>query len=170
MLRKGGRAGVVFPTPLQNVASEGHAPGKGKPRHREFAQGAGELSREEFIRFLTRNCSLLAKHSENGAVHFLCMDWRHADELLAAGREVYSELQNIVVWAKNNAGMDRSTAPSMRWFSSSSPAPRGPPTMSNSANMGATGPMCGTTTVPAPRRVRATTCSSCTRPQSLFSL
>jgi hypothetical protein len=33
------------------------------------------------------------------------MDWRHADELLAAGREVYSELKNIVVWVKNNAGM-----------------------------------------------------------------
>jgi DNA modification methylase len=33
------------------------------------------------------------------------MDWRHADELLTAGREVYSELKNIAVWVKSNAGM-----------------------------------------------------------------
>jgi DNA modification methylase len=33
------------------------------------------------------------------------MDWRHADQLLAAGREVYSELKNIVVWVKSNAGL-----------------------------------------------------------------
>ena len=33
------------------------------------------------------------------------MDWRHADELLTAGREVYSELKNVAVWAKSNAGM-----------------------------------------------------------------
>lgn len=101
----GERAHVVFVDPPYNVPIDGHVSGKGKIRHREFAQGAGELSREEFIRFLTSNCSLLAKHSENGAVHFLCMDWRHADELLAAGRKVYSELKNIVVWVKNNAGM-----------------------------------------------------------------
>ena len=104
-LMNGERAHVVFVDPPYNVPIDGHVSGKGKIRHREFAQGAGELSREEFIRFLTSNCSLLAKHSENGAVHFLCMDWRHADELLAAGRKVYSELKNIVVWVKNNAGM-----------------------------------------------------------------
>jgi len=33
------------------------------------------------------------------------MDWRHADNLLAAGKEVYSELKNICVWVKDNAGM-----------------------------------------------------------------
>jgi len=32
------------------------------------------------------------------------MDWRHAGELLSAGAEVYSELKNIIVWVKTNAG------------------------------------------------------------------
>lgn len=32
------------------------------------------------------------------------MDWRHLGEALAAGSEVYSELKNLVVWAKTNAG------------------------------------------------------------------
>ena len=33
------------------------------------------------------------------------MDWRHAEELLVAGRGVYSELKNLCVWVKDNAGM-----------------------------------------------------------------
>lgn len=60
----------------------------------------GELSREEFIRFLTGSCTLLKNYSKDGAIHFVCMDW-----LLAAGREVYAELKNIVAWVKSTAGM-----------------------------------------------------------------
>jgi len=99
------RADVVFVDPPYNVRIDGHASGKGKVRHREFAQGSGELSREEFIRFLTGSCTLLRNYSKGGAIHFVCMDWKHLDELLAAGREVYAELKNIVVWVKSTAGM-----------------------------------------------------------------
>ena len=98
-------AHVVFIDPPYNVRVDGHVSGKGKIRHREFAQASGELSREEFIRFLSGSCVVLAKHSKDGAIHFVCMDWRHADELIAAGRDVYSELKNIAVWVKSNPGM-----------------------------------------------------------------
>jgi DNA modification methylase len=101
----GERAQVAFIDPPYNVVIDGHVSGKGKIRHREFAQGSGELSREEFIRFLTASCALLAKYSETGAINYVCMDWRHAAELLAAGRDVYSELKNIAVWVKSSAGM-----------------------------------------------------------------
>jgi DNA modification methylase len=104
-LMNGERAHVVFVDPPYNVPIAGHVSGKGKIRHREFSQGSGELSREEFTRLLTASCALLAKYSENGAIHYVCMDWRHADELLVAGRDVYSELKNIAVWVKSNAGM-----------------------------------------------------------------
>jgi hypothetical protein len=33
------------------------------------------------------------------------MDWRHVEELLAAGYDVYSELKNLCVWVKDNGGM-----------------------------------------------------------------
>ena len=33
------------------------------------------------------------------------MDWRHLDELLAAGRGTYGELKNLCVWVKDNGGM-----------------------------------------------------------------
>ncbi|MGH6679466.1 MAG: site-specific DNA-methyltransferase, partial [Bradyrhizobium sp.] len=105
LLMKEECAGVVFVDPPYNVRVDGHVSGKGKVRHREFAQGSGELNRDEFIQFLKTTCGLLAKHSKDGAIHFVCIDWRHADELLAAGREVYSELKNIAVWVKSTPGM-----------------------------------------------------------------
>jgi DNA modification methylase len=98
-------AHIVFTDPPYNVRIDGHASGKGRVRHREFAQGAGEFSRDQFVDFLTKACTQLKAYTVNGAIHFLCMDWKHLDELLTTGREVYSELKNIVVWAKNNAGM-----------------------------------------------------------------
>jgi DNA modification methylase len=33
------------------------------------------------------------------------MDWRHVAEMMAAGNAVYSQLKNLCVWAKTNAGM-----------------------------------------------------------------
>src|SRR2546430_14118031 len=65
----------------------------------------GEPSGPGFIAFLISTCGLLTKHSVDGSIHFICMDWRHTVELLAAGSQVYSELKNISVWVKNNAGM-----------------------------------------------------------------
>lgn len=32
------------------------------------------------------------------------MDWRHLGETLAAGEKAFTELKNVVVWAKSNAG------------------------------------------------------------------
>jgi hypothetical protein len=43
--------------------------------------------------------------SLDGAIHFVCMDWRHLSETLAASRTVYSELKNLCVWNKDNGGM-----------------------------------------------------------------
>jgi hypothetical protein len=52
--------------------------------------------------------------SRDGAVHFVCCDWRHVTEIMEAGRLAYGETLNIVVWVKSNAGQgwlgDRITA------------------------------------------------------------
>jgi len=39
------------------------------------------------------------------SIHDVFIDWRHLRELFAAGESVYTELKNLVVWAKTNAGM-----------------------------------------------------------------
>src|SRR3954447_11108332 len=66
---------------------------------------AGEMDRPQFAAFLRQACRNLAAFSVDGSLHFLFMDWRHIEDLLAVGREAYDELKNICVWVKDNAGM-----------------------------------------------------------------
>jgi ParB-like chromosome segregation protein Spo0J len=74
--------------------------GRGRIKHRDFVQASGEMSSVEFTRFLQSVLSLAAEHSVPGAIHFDFIDWRHMGDLLAAGSAVYSELKNVIVWAK----------------------------------------------------------------------
>jgi DNA modification methylase len=76
----------------------------GRVRYREFAEAAGELSADEYVRFLIDSLSLAAKYSRQGSLHFVCNDWRHIGEVVAAGREIYRELKNVAVWVKTNPG------------------------------------------------------------------
>jgi DNA modification methylase len=98
-------AGMVFTDPPYNLKIDGPVSGKGKTKHREFAQASGEMSREEFRKFLITTCTLLAKYAADGSIHYICMDWRHSADLLDAGEQIYSELKNIAVWVKSNAGL-----------------------------------------------------------------
>jgi DNA modification methylase len=104
-LMNGAKAEMVFIDPPYNVKIDGHVSGLGSIHHREFAMASGEMSPSEFTDFLTKACVKLAHNSAEGSIHFICMDWRHTGELLAAGNSVYSELKNICVWVKDNAGM-----------------------------------------------------------------
>jgi DNA modification methylase len=99
------RAGVVFTDPPFNVPIKGHVSGLGKTYHREFAMASGEMSEAEFAAFLSRVCGHLVRYSRDGSLHYICMDWRHLGELLQAGRRAYSELKNVCIWVKSNAGM-----------------------------------------------------------------
>jgi DNA modification methylase len=99
------KAAMVFTDPPYNVRIDGHATGLGTIHHKDFEMASGEMSPAEFTDFLSRVCVLLAEHSTNGSIHFVCMDWRHMGELLVAGMHAYRELKNVCVWAKDNAGM-----------------------------------------------------------------
>jgi hypothetical protein len=87
VLMKGQKAHAVFADPPYNVEIDGNVCGKGKIHHREFAMAAGEMSEPEFVDFLCSALSLLQRHSCDGSVHFICMDWRHAAEVLQAGKK-----------------------------------------------------------------------------------
>ena len=54
---------------------------------------SGEMSQSEFTAFLTSVFTNLAEFSVDGSIHFQCMDWRHVDEILQAGRKAYHELK-----------------------------------------------------------------------------
>ena len=104
-LLDGRKADAVFTDPPYNVPIDGHVSGLGRVRHREFAMGVGEMSTGDFAAFLTTTLGEAANMCRNGAIAFVCMDWRHLGELLAAGGKVFSELKNLCVWNKTNGGM-----------------------------------------------------------------
>ncbi|MFC4295984.1 site-specific DNA-methyltransferase [Novosphingobium tardum] len=94
---------AAFLDPPYNVKINGHANARG--RHREFAMASGEMTTEAFRTFLRETLAACERVSRGGAVHFVCMDWRHLDDVSAVGGEVYNALLNICVWNKSNAGM-----------------------------------------------------------------
>jgi DNA modification methylase len=98
-------AQMVFTDPPYNVKISGNVSGRGRAKHREFAMASGEMCKEGFTAFLRSAFRLLAENSKEGAIHYVCMDWRHMTEILSAAEGIYTELKNLCVWAKTNAGM-----------------------------------------------------------------
>lgn len=103
IIGKGQSIDCAFLDPPYNVKINGHANAKG--RHREFAMASGEMSEGEFRTFLADTLGACAKVSRDGAVHFVCMDWRHMNDVTASVDGIYDDLLNICVWNKSNAGM-----------------------------------------------------------------
>jgi DNA modification methylase len=104
-LLDGERAQVVFTDPPYNVRIRGNVGGLGQVQHGEFVMASGEMSEAEFTAFLTSVLSNLARFSQDGAIHFVCIDWRHLLEVTTAGRSAYASLKNVCIWAKDNGGM-----------------------------------------------------------------
>ena len=102
-LLRGEMADIVFSDAPYNIAIAGDVSGLGAVTHREFAMASGEMTKPEFTNFLTTALTLMAKHSVDGSLHYLAMDWRHMQEIQAAGETAYDSLQNLCVWAKNGA-------------------------------------------------------------------
>ncbi len=98
-------ADLVFTDPPYNVPIDGHVSGLGAIKHREFAFAAGEMSPPQFTHFLATSLSAMAGRCRDGAIAFVCMDWRHMRELLEAGASAFTELKNLCVWNKTNGGM-----------------------------------------------------------------
>ncbi len=99
------KAEFVFTDPPYNVKIDGNVSGLGRVKHREFAMASGEMSESQFTDFLSSVYALLCRHSTDGSIHQICMDWRHMREMLTAGDANYAELKNVCIWNKTNAGM-----------------------------------------------------------------
>lgn len=100
----GNKVAAIFADPPYNVRVASVA-GLGQRNYREFAMGVGEMSSQQFTHFLGRAFERMVRSSAPGAVHFITMDWRHIEELLAAARDVYDAQLNLCVWTKPSAGM-----------------------------------------------------------------
>jgi len=97
------RADLAFLDPRYNVRIGGVV-GGARTQHSEFAMASGETSSADYVRFLGVTLNAAASVSRDGALHYVCTDWRHIAELLAAAKPVYGDTINIAVWVKSNAG------------------------------------------------------------------
>jgi ParB-like nuclease domain/DNA methylase len=102
-LMDGKLAAMAFLDPPYNVQIKSIV-GRGRIKHKEFAMASGEMSPSDFHAFLDRVLGLASNYSRNGAVHFVCMDWRHVGTLVDAGESVYGNMLNLIAWVKSNAG------------------------------------------------------------------
>lgn len=113
LLMNGEKADMVFTDPPYNVKISGLGCHNVKDKNGrragiggmpEFAMASGEMSKEEFMSFLSAVFELLISFSKDGSIHYICMDWKHIYEIINAG-QLYTELKNLCVWNKDNGGM-----------------------------------------------------------------
>jgi DNA modification methylase len=78
--------------------------GRGKVKHSDFACASGEMSTSEFNEFNRTTLGNAVQVAAHGAIHYVFTDWRHVRELLEVTDDLYSEMLNLCVWNKTNAG------------------------------------------------------------------
>ena len=98
------RADAAFLDPPYNVRI-GAVVGHGKTRHRDSAMASEEMSSPDYLQFLTTVLDRATSVSREGAIHFVCTDWRHIAELVTVGKQIYGELINIAAWIKSSANL-----------------------------------------------------------------
>jgi DNA modification methylase len=99
------RAHAAFASPLYYVPIAGNANDKDKNCDRESLMGSSGMSETKFSELLSKTLACLAMYTQPGSLHYVFMDWRHMNQVLAAGRAAHSELKNVCVWVKDKAGM-----------------------------------------------------------------
>ena len=100
------RAQMIFTDPPYGGSIAGYLPGKGKAKHREFVEGSANESGNAFVEgFLLPAFERIAENAEDGAIAYVCCDWRHLREFLDATDAAFTELKNIICWVKTNASL-----------------------------------------------------------------
>jgi DNA modification methylase len=101
-IMQGALAQMVISDPPCNVPIDGHVCGYGKIHHKEFEMASGEMTPGEFL-----NTAFSRTHasSQDGAVHYYFMDWRHSMEIQKAAQPLFGSPLELCVWVKDNGGM-----------------------------------------------------------------
>lgn len=96
ILMRGEVADMVFTDPPYNVKISGIGSGNENSvisKHGEFVMASGEMSEDEFTEFLRKVFNNMVASSRDGAIHYVCMDWRHMMEVLKAS-DAYGNIRN----------------------------------------------------------------------------
>lgn len=88
-----------------NIPIDGFVGGKGKVKRREFADGVGEMTSEEFTAFNKLIFANTLPFLKSGGLLYAFMDWRSSFEVILAAKQQNLFHVNTATWAKNVAGM-----------------------------------------------------------------
>lgn len=97
------RANAIFTDPPFNLKSR-KIGSRGRFQHRDFAFASGEMSKGAYRIFLAETLGHGVSVSAPGAVHFVCIDWRHVADLIEVAGSLFDQMLNLIVWNKTNAG------------------------------------------------------------------
>jgi hypothetical protein len=92
---------LVFTDPLQNFS--GVRPGERSRTLSAPGVSVAHPTSDELTEFLTTMSAQIASNVTAGAVIFLCVDWRHLEELTAATRPYFGQAKDLVVFCKADA-------------------------------------------------------------------
>jgi len=70
----------------------------------EFAIADGATSSADFVRFLSSTLETAVAVSRARALHFMCVDWGHIAELMAAAEPIFGRAIDVAVWEKPKTG------------------------------------------------------------------
>jgi hypothetical protein len=101
----GRTANVCFVDAPRNIKVDGSIAGRGRRRHREFIERAGDLSTDEYFALLRDSLLVLKRNSAPAALIYSCIDWRHVIEMTVAGHACDMPLYAICVRTNTNGGM-----------------------------------------------------------------
>lgn len=97
------KARIVNCDPPYNLPANFFTNNTGDVKHKDFAMGAGEMTDDEFVKFLALIMTTSVNNSVPGAIHYIFMDFRHSWHMTEAARLVYGNPQpkQICVWEKD---------------------------------------------------------------------
>lgn len=105
ILMDGKKARIIFTDPPYNLPASFFS-GKGKHTHTDFAEGAGEMTDEQFALFIQQIFEVSTENCVDGAIVYLCMDFRHVWHVCQGAAPVFGSVEpkQICVWNKSQAG------------------------------------------------------------------
>lgn len=74
-------------------------------RHRDFVEGGGNMSEEEFNELITQTFEHIEFVLEEGGMLYSFMDWKHQADLVMIGKALGYEHMNTSTWVKSQGGM-----------------------------------------------------------------
>ena len=89
---RGSVAAMCFSDPPYNLEIPSLV-GRGRSKHSNFAMACGEMSSADFKSFLADGHGLAVQNLADGALCYICMDWRHESENVPAAPSVPQALQ-----------------------------------------------------------------------------